>query len=483
MKYREIIVMCLGLAGVLTGCGGGGGGGGDAALSSGTVTATGVSSGAITGFGSVFVNGVKFNTDSAEVFRGDDQLNDVRELSIGMLVRVEGDLDRRIANRVRFEEDVKGPADGAASGDRFSVMGQTVITDAGTVFNNTSLAAIAAGDVLEISGLRNADDDIVARYVEGKAGPASVNRYSLVGNVRNLDTNARTFLIDGLTVDYGVAQVNDLPGGNPTEGQLVEVKDDNKAYLAGSLALAATAVEPRNRLGNGVSTGAKVEVERLVTRVNSSNEFELGELLVRTGPSTSFLFGSPDGIAVGARLEVEGIIDGNGVLQATKVKFEDNGLRIQAHVDPLGVDAGSGTVTLLGVTVAVDGATSMEDKRDGVSPFGIGAIGDSDYLEIRGFRAANGVFIATELIRDQDDARAEMRSPVTNVDAVAGTVEILGITINTDGSTRFRDEDDQPITASQFFGALVGGLTPVQAKWDPFTDVSAPVRELELEDD
>ena len=88
MKYREIIVICLGLAGVLTGCGGGGGGGGDAALSSGTVTATGVSSGAITGFGSVFVNGVKFNTDSAEVFRGDDQLNDVRELSIGMLVRV-----------------------------------------------------------------------------------------------------------------------------------------------------------------------------------------------------------------------------------------------------------------------------------------------------------------------------------------------------------------------------------------------------------
>ncbi len=185
----------------------------------------------------MFVNGVKFNTDNASIFRGDDQLNDVRELEIGMIVRVEGSIDDRVANSVRFEEDVKGPADGTATGDSFSVMGQTVITDAATVFNNTSLAAIAAGDILEISGLRNANDDIVARFVERKNNAADVNRYSVIGNVRDLDTTSLTFRIDDLTVSYGTANVNDLPAGNPVEGQLVEVKDDDKAYEPGSLSL------------------------------------------------------------------------------------------------------------------------------------------------------------------------------------------------------------------------------------------------------
>ena len=59
---------------------------------------------------------------------------------------------------------------------------------------------------------------------------------------------------------------------------------------------------------------------------------------------------------------------------------------------------------------------------------------------------------------------------------------LLGVTVNTSGSTQFRGFDDQPITASQFFAAIVEGLTVAQAKWEPFSDVSAPAKELELED-
>ena len=71
---------------------------------------------------------------------------------------------------------------------------------------------------------------------------------------------------------------------------------------------------------------------------------------------------------------------------------------------------------------------------------------------------------------------------MNQIDPVAGTVTLLGVTVNTSGSTQFRGFDDQPISASQFFAAIVEGLTVVQAKWDPFTDVSAPAKELELED-
>jgi len=481
MKSKCIIVgLFMSLPLWLAGCGGGGGGGTDISSVTTPSSAIGVSSGTITGFGSVFVNGVKFNTDNASIFRGDDQLNDVRELEIGMLVRVEGSIDDRVATNVRFEEDVKGPADGTATGDSFSVMGQTVITDAGTVFNNTSLPAITAGDILEISGLRNANDDIVARFVELKTNPANVNRYSVTGNVRDLDTTGLTFRIDDLTVNYSAADVNDLPAGNPLEGQIVEVKDDGKAYVSGSFSLAATKVEPQNRLGNAGVSGAKAEIESIVTRVNSSSEFEIGDILVRTTPSTLFLFGTPDNIVAGARLEVEGIISSSGGLQASKVKFEDNDARVQANVE--NVNPADGTVTLLGVPVTITGETDLEDKRDDVSPFSLSDIQGGDYLEIRGFIGANGAVVATELRRDDNDSKVEIRAPASQKDPVAGTVTVLGITVNTSGSTQFRGFDDQPISASQFFDAIVEGLTVVQAKWDPFTDVSAPARELELED-
>ncbi len=478
MKNKIILSLCLSMPLWLVACGGG-----SSSETTSSEPATGISSGTITGFGSVFVNGVKFNTDNASVSRGDDSVNDVRELEIGMVVRVQGDIQNRIASSVSFEEDVKGPADGPATGASFSVMGQTIITDPATVFNNTSLTAIVEGDILEISGLRNADDDIVASFVEKKTKPANVKSYSLIGNVRNLDTSARTFNIDDLSIDYNGANVNDLASGHPVEGQLVEVKDEFKIYLPASLNLSATKVEPQNRLGNGAIAGAEVEIESIVTEVISASEFIIGDIQVQISSSTRFLFGTASNIIPGVRLEVEGVLDDSGILQAGKIKFEDNDARIQARVDDTGgVNATDGTVTLLGITVSITSTTDMEDKRDNVSPFSLADIHGDDYLEIRGFIGANDTFVASELRRKSDDSTVEIRGPVSTKEPDTGTVTILGVTVSTNGSTEFKGLNDERLTASQFFDAIVEGLTVVHAKWDPFSDTSQIVKELELED-
>lgn len=480
MKNTIIYGLCLSMPLWLIACGGSGGG--DGVIDSTPPATTGVSSGTITGFGSVFVNGIKFNTDNASIFRGDDQLNVVRDLQIGMLVRVEGDLQNSIASSVSFDEDVKGPADGPATGNILSVMGQTIITDPATIFHNTSLSTITAGDILEISGLRNADDDLVASFIERKSSPANVNRYSVIGNVRNLDTNARTFNIDNLSINYSAANINDLTGGNPVAGQLVEVKDDNRSYLPGSSNLIATKVEPQNRLGNASVAGAKVEIESIVTQVNSASEFVIGNLVVRTSTSTRFLFGTSDNIVAGARLEVEGTVDDNGILSASKVKFEDNDARLQAQVDSNGVNTAAGTITLLGIPVSITSETQMADKRDNNSSLSLSNIQDGDYLEIHGFIGANNLFVASELIRDKNDSKVEIRGPASAKDSTAGTVTILGVTLNTSSNTEFKGMDDQLIAASQFFDSIIEGLTVVKAKWDPLTDISQPVKEMELED-
>lgn len=56
---------------------------------------------------------------------------------------------------------------------------------------------------------------------------------------------------------------------------------------------------------------------------------------------------------------------------------------------------------------------------------------------------------------------------------------VPGITVSTAGDSQFRDFYDQPISASQFFDAIVKGLTVLQTKWDPFTSVCTPAREPE----
>ena len=60
---RKIAI--LSVVGFLTSSCGGGGGGGDVA--GGGLSGTGVSSGAITNFGSIFVNGVEFETSGASI--------------------------------------------------------------------------------------------------------------------------------------------------------------------------------------------------------------------------------------------------------------------------------------------------------------------------------------------------------------------------------------------------------------------------------
>lgn len=476
MKNNIILTLCLSMPFWLVACGG------SSSETTSAKTMTGISSGTITGFGSVFVNGVKFNTDNATVSRSDDTVNDVRELEIGMVVRVQGDIQNRIASSVSFEEDVKGPADGLATAGTFSVMGQTIITDAATVFNNTSLSTIAAGDILEISGLRNADDDVLASFVEKKVNPADVKSYSLIGNVRNLDTNARTFNIDDLTIDYNNANVNDLAAGQPVEGQLVEVKDDIKTYVPASLSLIATKIEPQSRLGDDGIAGTEVEIESIVTQVISTSEFKMGDLLVQISPSTRFLFGTAENIISGVHLEVEGILDESDVIQASKIKFEDNDARIQARVDAGGVNTADNTVTLLGITVNISSTTDMQDKRGQTPAFSLADIGDDDYLEIRGYIGANQTFIASELRRESNDSKVEIRGPVSAKDPVAGSVTFLGVTVNTNTHTELEGLNSEQLTSSQFFDAIVVGLTVVEAKWDLFADTSQPAKGLELED-
>jgi len=475
------LVLCLVVSGFLSACGGGGGSSDDD-LSS--LAGKEINSGVITGFGSVFINGIRFHTDSAKVTSGDTILNNVNELKVGMVATVISDSSTHVASSVKFDEDIKGPVDASLANFNapFSVMGQTIIVDSATVIDNSISFPVNAGNIFEISGMRLANESLLATFIEDKV-PGNVNKYKVIGNARTIDTNAKTFVIGGLTINYGNADVNDLSGGNPSDGQLVEVKDENKAYVAGSGTLVATKIEPFSIFtGNGNNNAGifNIQIGSAVTAVTIPGvRFQIPNFTVNIHASTSFLFGTADEIGVGTVLKIKAVKNANGELDATLITFKRNSTRMQAPVDTGGVDIVNNQLTVLGTTVQINSGTDMEDDRDGMSPFTINDINDNDYLEIRGFTAANGIFVANRLERDDADDKVEIRSIASNVDTVAQSLDILGISITAGPATVFNDGAD---SATSFFDALTDGLSIVKVKWDPFVNTGLAPKEMELED-
>ncbi|MCR9276986.1 MAG: DUF5666 domain-containing protein [Pseudomonadaceae bacterium] len=512
----QLLIFFLGLG--LAGCGGGGGGGSSTPATGGSPPpstggggsnpppanpdpGTGLARGSITGFGSVYINGKRFDTDNAE-FIVDGRAATQDDLSVGMIVNVSGNLDDGVASVVRFDEDVKGPVDDIGT-DRLTVFGQTVLIGATTVFDdNLSLASLQVGDVLEVSGLRDAADNLVASFLERKTN--AVDKYEVTGFVRDLDTNANTFRIDGLVVDYSSAILDDLPGGL-SNGALVEVEDEQLVYSPGAFSVLASKVEGKsltavrddddesgsdssgddNSSGSGdVTSGSRIEIEGLITELLGGDGFRLGGIEVRFSSSTIFEYSESGALQVGVKVEVYGVLDDSGVLQATKIEFSNNESRVAGTI--AGIDLDAQTLNVFGVTVDVSSGAPIENDTDdgrGDSDDRL-ALSDllvGDFVEVEG-RANGNTILAGEIEVDELD-RTELRGRVENVDGVARSLTILGIDIVTDGRTQYEGFNDEILTAEEFFTRLASDQTVVEAQWDDaVTDPMVAVHELSLED-
>ena len=68
--------------------------------------------GVITGFGSVFVNGVKFETSTTEISTDDNDAASESDLQVGMIVTLSGEISEDgatgTANSIHYEEQLKG---------------------------------------------------------------------------------------------------------------------------------------------------------------------------------------------------------------------------------------------------------------------------------------------------------------------------------------------------------------------------------------
>ena len=204
---------------LMAGCGGGGGGGDGT-----TPVATGSSAtGAITGFGSIIVGGVRFDDSAASVQDDDGVGLPSSDLKLGMVVRIKGGKKtddgssiRANAHSIEVHSELQGPVDSKAPDlSSIVVLGQTVKISATTFFDdNLTAAALKVTDVVEVHGFVNpADNTLTATRIELKP---NAKVFKLQGVISAL--NATTFNIGTLTINYehAVLPSSLTPGASAT---------------------------------------------------------------------------------------------------------------------------------------------------------------------------------------------------------------------------------------------------------------------------
>jgi hypothetical protein len=357
------------------------------------------------------------------------------------------------------------------------VLGQTVLVRPETSFDDsfspTSIDGISLGQVIEVSGQVDANGNVVATRIELK--PAAT-QFEVHGLVSSLDAASMVFEIHGLTVDFSSATLNDFPGGQITDGDFVEAKGST---LGANDELLATSVEFES-LVPGVKDGDRIEIEGFITRFSSAQDFDAAGLPVTTTGSTSFEGGSAADLGINVKIEAEGDINANGLLVATKIDIRrSKAVRMIAIADS--VDAADNSLVVLGITVSVDALTRLEDKSSAdVDPLTLADINAGDYLEIRGSEtsAGSGSVLATIFEREDPDTEAILQGFVESISEPAFL--ILGVTINTNGATVYRDVNDNVISANQFFNQVTTNSL-VKAQGVEVSDNTISASEIEFE--
>ena len=370
------VISYLLIAMILTACGGGGGG-----SSSGSSTSSSFTSGAITGFGSVIINGIRFDDSSSSVSDDDDSSRSRDDLRLGMIAEVEGsklstdDSGARhcTASAIRFGSEIVGPVSSIGTSS-LTVLGQIIDVTATTIFDDrfaNGFASIKLGDVVEVHGLPGAT---AGQYTATRIEPKSnAQFYKLRGVISDLDTNLKTFKIASETISFANLSANDMPA-SLTDGQRVRVKlqttQVNGAWVA-------------TKIKSGVRSPGRhdeAELKGLITEFTSKIAFSVNGIPVDAS-NASFPKGD-SGIVLGARVEVEGsAVD--GVIIAKKVKPENDddvkaeGFELHGTLSDL--DATAKTFTLRGVTVNYSNLSGSE----------VGNLANGIKVEVKGIPSAD----------------------------------------------------------------------------------------------
>ncbi|HEX7764249.1 MAG TPA: DUF5666 domain-containing protein [Cellvibrio sp.] len=445
LPFLAAITMAL-----LSGCGGSGGAQTAGIDGSGAPVASTNSNGAINGFGSVIVNGVKYESDKAQVLIN-GQLATEDDLRVGYQVSVTGTITdgKTTAEKIEFVPTLVGEITAIEPNNKLLVvLGKTVHITNNTLFDAAikpaSLAGLTIGQRILVSGAVAADGSISATRIE----LSSSETLQLTGLVANLTGNS--FNLGDTNVVYSGAQLINLDGNRFTNGARVTaigVMSNNQ--LQATLVIGLNKTLPRN-LDNA-------DIEGFVTRYASATDFDVAGISATTTNQTRIENGSLSDLRLGATVEIEGSVNANGVLVASKLEFEQvSNNKISGTVTGINLVTTtgiiSGTLEVDGVVITTTTQTRYEDKKLDLKRFNLGSLLQGDQVEVTGYSTATG-FVATKIEREEADDNDDNTREFEGVISAVGPdyFMLFGRKIFTTPETIITRGDDNLLSLAAFY--------------------------------
>ncbi|MCY1214147.1 hypothetical protein D9M72_259520 [compost metagenome] len=348
------------------------------------VTADAAGIGAADGLGSVILNGLRYNTDSATF-----SLEDTTELQIGMSARIAGkvdaDFNNGIAATVVSAAELRGAVSAIDLKDgSFTVMGARVTTDNATVWGDAKGAAdLVDGAVVQVWGLPAAPGTLRATRVQ--VAPATTAPL-VTGTVQNLDRGGQQFTLGLLTVDFGGAAFGPgIDAASLANGAIVRVRG-TAAPAAGRF----TATQVQGWYAIPSADGIALQLAGVVTDFAALGDFRV--LGNKIDARNAQITGGPSGsIGNGVKVEVDGFLSGQ-VLVVKKLRIR--------HVPGTG---GPVSFTVIGAIGGYVSAADFTVRGQRVDASGSGTIfengtaadlGNGKRVTVVGDRVVEGVLIA-----------------------------------------------------------------------------------------
>ncbi|MBW6504273.1 hypothetical protein K0B90_08355 [bacterium] len=288
---------------------------------------TGISTGAVTGYGSVVVNDVHYNTNAKtkKISNGNDNSAAIDQdlFRVGMVVTIRYSPSDNNAREIEYRDHLEGPISSMSFEDNtFGVLGLKVVVDNGEAFAKLSL-----NDFVVVSGFVDSAGRIRATYIERKTQtPRPPEEYEVKGFVSGLSTTDNTFLL-GLLPDGSVpvvtvfhaTPISGFPGGLEN-GAYVQVTTNDTAPSSGRITGTRVEILPPR---TDFPEKSIVDLEGLVTAPPSGSgnglSFAVEGKVVRTKEATVFAGGKTAAdIQRDARVLVRGT-EAGGVLSAVNI--------------------------------------------------------------------------------------------------------------------------------------------------------------------
>ena len=410
--------------------------------------------GKITGFGSVYVNGVKYDTNGTSYHVDDTNASDDSALAVGMVVKVQGSVnaDGRTgtASSISYDDEVEGLVEDLATDGNdpsiktFSVMNTMVRVDQNsTNFDGEDDAAfsfdtIMDGDNVEVSGEYDGDI-LVASYVEKQ--DSADDDFEAKGTVTEYDGADHFVLVlkNGNTLDVTLAAGAEIPSVGVANDQYVEVEGTIPDPIGFPDSMLATKVELEDDDHFGSDDDDEVEVKGILSYDADTEAWSVRDVIIVFGDNTeynpeSLMDGIADGSAAGLTVEVEGLYV-NEVLQVEEIELEEDELEFKGDATVLGsTGPRDGTIRLsfgmaMGtIDVVVNSDTMFRDDA-AMNHFDLDSIMDGAKVEVEGRWADDGSIIASSL-HLEDDMGYEIKGPLDAIDDVSLTVLNVIFSVN-----------------------------------------------------